>query len=332
MKIQRPFLIKGHGTAFPKQKIASGDLEKKLGLSSGWSEQYSGVRERYHVNGETSAQLGAAAAQQALKQAELELQDIGLLISASATFDRPLPHQSALLKSELDPKDLHRTMTIDINTSCLSFVTALDLASGYLNNTDCRNILIVSAEIASKGLNPKDPKTATLFGDAAAAFVISYDADATRGSLKFLQKTYSSGVEGATIPGGGNQYYFTKHPFDSNLLYFRMESKALLRMALMHLKPFMEDFFSDLPIDLQDLDLFIPHQASKTGLLAFANQFMMEENKIFCNLATQGNCIAASIPTAFSQALSQGRIKSGDTIMLAGTSAGFGIGAILLKV
>lgn len=332
MKIRRPFLIKGHGTAFPEQKVVSADLEKKLGLSPGWSEQYSGVRERYHAGTETSAQLGAAAAKEALKQAGLELQDIGLIISAAATFDRLLPHQSALLKSVLDPRDLHRTMTLDINTSCLSFVTALDVASGYLNDSDCRNILIVSAEIASKGLNPKDPKTATLFGDAAAAVIISYDADATQGSLKFLQKTYSSGVEGATIPGGGNQYYFTKYPFDPDLLYFRMESKALLRMALIHLKPFMEDFFSDLPIDLQDLDLFIPHQASKTGLSAFANHFTIEENKIFRNLATQGNCIAASIPTALSQALSQGRTKSGDTIMLAGTSAGFGIGAILLKV
>ena len=331
MKVKHPFHIAGYGTAFPANKVTSSALEARLDLPAGWSERYSGVKERYHVDTDTNASLGAEAARRALQNAGLEFADIDLLISASATFDRILPHQSSLLKHALDPRDAQDTATFDLNSSCLSFVTALDTAARRLDD-DCRHILIVSSEIASRGLDPADPKTATLFGDAAAAFILTRDKTGTHGSLKYRQKTYSAGVHGATIIGGGSEHYFTREAFDPSLLYFKMESKALLRMALLHLKPFMQDFFADLPIELTDLDLFIPHQASKTGLAAFQNMFNLPPEKIFLNLATQGNCIAASIPTALAQALSQGRIQSGDTVMLAGTSAGFGIGALLLKI
>lgn len=332
MSILKPFKIIGHGVALPTQKVSSEALEQQLGISKGWAYKYSGVKNRYNVTTETNAILGAIAARKALEKNNLKFTDIDLLISASATFDQPLPHQSSLLKRELDPNDLSSLPCMDIGSSCLSFVTALDVAARYLDGKTYRNILIVSAEIASKGLNPNDAKTATLFGDAAAAIIVAYDEKGESGLIKYQQKTYSKGVHGASVKGGGNKYFFKDHPYDPELHSFQMNSKPLLRMGMLHVPPFVATFFEDLPLTIKDIDVIIPHQASKIALKIFKKQFNLTNPQVFENLAQQGNCIAASIPTALSQALTLGQLQKGQTCLLMGTSAGFGIGALMFKV
>jgi 3-oxoacyl-[acyl-carrier-protein] synthase-3 len=133
------------------------------------------------------------------------------------------------------------------------------------------------------------------------------------------------------IKGGGNKYSFRDYPYNSKLHSFAMNGKNLLRLARSKIPDFMEWFFSDLPIRLQDVDAIIPHQASKTGINMFKSMYNLTDSQVKGNLIHNGNCIAASIPLTFCDAVRKGEIKRGDICLLSGTSAGFSIGSVLIK-
>ena len=332
IKMKRPFKILGTGTFYPENIVTSTALETKYGLPNGWSERYSGVKFRHHVIKETNAFLGARALEKALAKANLKTNEIDLLISASATYDYPLPNQSSLIKHELKDSENTDFSCVDIDATCLSFVAAMDYASRFLDGERYRNIAIVSSEIASNGLNPENWETLTLFGDGAAAMILSYDESGESGAIHYDMKTYAEGAYNTIIKGGGNAYFFKDNPYSPELHSFKMEGRNLLRMAKQKVPIFMADFFQNLDTNLENVDFIIPHQASKMGIFLFEQLYQFKEGQVLKNLAEKGNCIAASIPTVFCENYENGTIKKGNTVFLSGTAAGFSIGGILIRV
>jgi len=332
MQIIRPFKIIGTGLYYPQNKVTSKALETKHGLPNNWSKKYSGVVNRHHVTTETNAFLGARALENALENAQLKTSNIDLLISASATYDYPLPNQSSLIKHELKDSGNTDFACIDMDATCLSFVAALDYASRMLDGKTYKNIAIVSSEIASKGLNPENWETLTLFGDAAAAMIIQYDANSNSGIVHYNMKTYTEGTFHTIIKGGGNAYFFKDNPYSADLHSFQMQGKNLLRLAKEKIPIFMSDFFKDLDFGIETVEYIIPHQASKLGVYLFEKLYNFSEGQVLKNLSEKGNCIAASIPSVFIENYQKRQIKSGDAVLLCGTAAGFSIGAALIKV
>ena len=330
MNISRKIKILSTGTYLPKA-ISSEELEQKHHLPEGWSERYSGVKNRHHVTFESNGYMGARAIESALENSSLELSDIDLIISAGATFDYPLPNQSSIIKSELKEGLKYDIPTIDIDTTCLSFVTSFDIASKMMDNYQYKNIIIVSSEISSNGLNTNNPETLTLFGDAAAAVILSYDESGESFFLKGSLKTYTEGVYGTLIKGGGNKYFFKDNPYNEELHSFKMDGRKLLKLAKTELEVFMDDFFNDLDYSISETDVVIPHQASKIGNTLFRKMYDFDDTKVMNNLSTHGNCIAASIPLMIHQSIENNKLKRGDLCLLLGTSAGFSIGATLFR-
>ncbi|WP_416864909.1 MAG: ketoacyl-ACP synthase III [Imperialibacter sp.] len=330
MKVVRPFKIVGAGYCLPSKCVHSQEMEKELGLPVGWIYKYSGVEKRHLATTESNSWLGAEALKKAMRNAGLQPEDLGCLIAASATFDYPLPNKASMIKHELGWHDTDLSC-IDIDTTCLSFVTALDYASRLLNNSDCRHIAIVSAEIASKGLNPEHKETFSLFGDAAAAIIVSFDDTGESGLVKHRLVTYSEGAEHTIIRGGGNKFFFKDHPYDATLHSFSMEGKKLLKLAMQKVPEFAEKLFCQTGSSIGEVDLIIPHQASKSGLLLLDSLLDGNTDKVVNNLASYGNCIAASIPLALTEAIESGRLKRGDSCLLIGTAAGFSVGGLLFK-
>lgn len=323
--------IIGMGKTLPSTKVFSSELEEKLGIPCGWSEKRSGVAVRHHVKDETGAQMGAQALQEALSEADCEFGDLDLLLCGSATFDFVIPNMASLIKNELVAgKDIN-IPAINLDATCLSFVAALDFASVLLECKRYRKIGVVSVEIASNGLNPKDWETSTLFGDGAAAAVLTLDPDSPSEVIKAEMRTYSEGVFSTQIKGGGNSYYFRENPYDPELYSFSMNGKNLLRMATKRIPEFMEFFFQDLDMEITDVDLIIPHQASRVGVQMFERMYPFMEGQVFGNLKTHGNCISASIPMSLYDAIKSGRLKRGQTCLISGTSAGFSIGGVLFR-
>jgi 3-oxoacyl-[acyl-carrier-protein] synthase III len=329
MKNAKPIKIVSMGKYLPG-KISSGDLEKKLSIPSGWCERYSGVEFRHHATTETNGYMGAKAADLALDKANLKLSDMDLIISAAGTYDYPLPNQASVIKSLMKDGGISDVAAIDVDSTCLSFVTAFDIAARMLDGTTIKNILIISSEIASKGLNEDNWETATLFGDGAAAAILQYDESGPSSFIKGGQKTYSKGMEYSMIKGGGNAFFFKDHPYDKELHSFHMQGKQLLRLAKEKIPEFMDWFYEDLPFNFLDADVIIPHQASKAGLMIVNDLFNFKEGQIKSTLRKYGNCIAASIPLTLNDLIEAGEIKRGDQCMLCGTSAGFSIGGVLI--
>ncbi len=326
----KPIRIVAMGTYLPKQ-VTSSEIEERHGIPKGWSEKYSGVVTRHHVTHESNGYMGARAAEKALEKAGMTLAGIDMLISAGGTYDYPLPNQASIIKNEIKEGGKYDFPAIDIDSTCLSFVVALDLAARMLDENAIKTVLIVSSEIASKGLNSENWETTTLFGDAAAAAIVTIDPDSESLYIKGAQKTYSEGVMHTIIEGGGNVNFFKDHPYDKELHSFKMNGKKLLRLAKKKIPLFMGSFFSDLPIELEEVDVIVPHQASKMGGLVFTSLYNLREGQVKESLAEYGNCIAASIPLTFAKSIEKGEIKRGDICLLSGTSAGFAIGGVLIK-
>ena len=329
-KTSKRIKIISTGCYLPK-KVSSSEIEERYNIPKGWSERYSGVLNRHHATFESNAYMGAKAIEEALENCNINLSDIDLIISAGATFDYPLPNQASVTKSHLSDGLKYNIPTIDIDTTCLSFVTSLDIASKIMDNYQYRNVIIVTSEIGSKGLNPNNPETLTLFGDAAVACILSCDESSKSTIIKGAMKTYSEGVFHTLIKGGGNKYFFKDHPYDENLHSFTMDGRNLLKLAKQEMGSFTNEFFKDLDYDINSMDIVIPHQASKIGLALFRKIFNLQEGVIKENLLNNGNCISASIPLVIHQLIQRKKIKRGNLCFLLGTSAGFSIGATLFR-
>lgn len=327
---RKPIKIRAMGKFLPNC-VTSAEIEARHGIPLGWSERYSGVLKRHQVDGETIGYMGARAAEIALQNANMTLGDIDMLISAGGTHDYVIPNQASIIKSELPDSYKYNFPAIDIDCTCLSFVTALDFASKLLDGKQLKTILIVSSEVSSKGLNNENWETVTLLGDGAVATIVTHEDTTDSHYIKGEQKTYTEGTYHAIIEGGGVANYFKDHPYTKELYSFKMSGKKLLKLGKNKLPEFISIFFSDIPYDIEDIDIIIPHSASKTALTIFEKDYSFKKNQVKHTLQTYGNCIAASIPLTLADCIEKSEIKRGDTCFLIGTSAGFSIGGLLFR-
>jgi len=329
MQVNIPLKIVGIGRYLPKRIVSSAEVESMCGLSAGWVERRNGVRERRWVTDETSSFMSAEAAREALDEAKLKPNQLDLIINASGTGEQAIPDTGSLIQRQLG---LGRSgiPAMSIHTTCLSFVAAMDVASNFINSGRYRNILIASADIASCGINPKEPESATLVGDAAAAVVVTRPEAGDRSMLHHAHfKTYGDGAYLTSIMGGGSARHprFPDHDPEDDL--FHMDGPAVLRMVRGIAHEFLDELYPGLSKSSLDIDVIVPHQASKVGLMML-ERFGWQPSKIMSTLETLGNCVAASIPVTLYQSVRDGSIQRGQKILLVGTGAGLSIGGLVL--
>ncbi len=331
MNIKSPFKISGAGYYLPGAPILSSEIEKQLQLSSGWVMDHVGVEKRHIAQHESNTFMAGKALENALEDAGLALKDIGYLIAAAATFDHVIPNRSSMIKAAFQEGKELDFPCMDINSVCTSFLSALDVAAQLLRKGDMNHIAIVSSEKGSLGLSSNDPETYSLFGDGAAAIILSVDDTCTGGLIKYQFKTYSDGVFDTMIKGGGNAHHPKHNGYDEKAFSFEMKGIKLLRLAQQKLPGFMQSVFCDTGLTLQSVDWIVPHQASKLGLKMLVHLNEGRRENIIDQLAQYGNCIAASIPLALVTSIKDGKIQEGDNCFLIGTAAGMSIGGALLK-
>ena len=317
--------VSGKAMVVPSKEVLSSSLEKAMGYEENFIYRSLGVTKRHWCQDETNAQLGAQVVEQALLDAQITFADLDLLIYASATYDYPLPTTACFIQRELG-QQASGVPCIHINSSCLSFLTALEMAAAYIQLGSHKRICIVSAEIPSKSLNEKDSHTYFLFGDGAAALVL--EASEGRGYLEhFYFKTWSEGAFYSYVPGGGNVNRGGKR-LDPNLFTFHMSGRKIILFSIKKIREFLDEYIGEPNDSLNDYDLIVPHQASKQGLLSFSNLYKISEEKVHTIIGEYGNCVAASIPMALVDAIECGKIQRGDRILLIGTAAGISVGAV----
>jgi len=328
-------VVAGLGICLPETLLMSSEIDRRLGRPDGWLEAACGVASRPVAGaGETQEHLGAAAARAALQDAGLKLADMDLLLFGAAVGRQPIPATAALVKRELGGAAL-TFPAYDVNATCLSALVALDLAALQIASGRARHVLVVTSEIASRALPWKDaPDTAGLFGDGAAAFVVSAATGDGAGARfgGFHMETYAEGYDACTLAAGGTGIDFHADPdaFARNA-YFRMDGKALYRITAAALPGFLDRLLAKSGLTRKDIDLVVPHQASPHALTHIIRRGGFAQDKVFNRVRTIGNQVAASIPVALGMARGEGRIRPGMRILLVGTSAGVSLAGALLE-
>ena len=203
MEVNLPLKIIGLGRYLPLRIVQSSELESMYALPAGWVERRNGVRERRWVTTETASFMAAEAAREALDEAGLRPDQLSLIINASGTAEQAIPDTGALIQRQLG---LGRSgiPAMSVHTTCLSCITALEVAATFLATGRYTTILIVSSDISSCGINPKEPESATLVGDAAAALVVTRSGPKDASAIHHAHfKTYGDGASFTAIRGGG---------------------------------------------------------------------------------------------------------------------------------
>jgi len=307
----RKLKIVGCGSAIPKQTVAFGD------------------QTRYRLEeGQTLLDLAEVAIHKALEDAELEISDIDCIIGGMATPLQGIPCNAALIHERVAlGMDIP---AMDINTSCTSFITALDMAAYITAAGRCRNILIVSGDTASAALNPNQRESYELFSDAATAFIVSgHDGDS--GVLYAAQKTWSEGAHDTEIRGGcGLLPVFRFCEENKEDYYFDMKGPKVLKLCAKKLPGFLTECLEKAQLTLDDIDIVVPHQASK-ALNVIMPRLGLEPDKYINQVKEYGNMISASVPFALCDAIHRGKIIRGNVVMLFGTAAGLTSNLLILK-
>lgn len=325
-----PVKIAGLGWYLPEQIMTNDWFAAQLGVSASWIERATGVRERRYAAGETSAGMAAAAARMALTNAGLSVDDLDAIIGASAAPQQAVPCTAALIQRELGARD-GGSVCWDVNATCLSFLFALQSAAHLVAAGVYKTILISSSEITSPSLNPNDRETRALFGDAAAAAIITRSADDDSGAIWHTQfATFSSGARLTEALGGGTLHHPANPATTREHNSFRMEGLAIFKFATRQSVPFLAQFFRTLGWERSTIDVVVPHQASRHAIDQLSERLGFRREQVYSNLANRGNCVGASIPLALAEAVAAGCIRRGDRVLLVGTGAGLTIGAMAL--
>lgn len=325
-----PMKIVGAGHYIPDRVMSNAQIERIAGLPSGSVERtHAGVKERRWVTHETGSYMNAMACREAVADAGLELSDIDLIINGSGTQEQAIPDGGPLIQRQLGLGGTG-VAAISIHSTCLSFLVGLNVAANFLNSGQYRNILVTAGDIGSAAINPKDAESFVLFGDIAAAVVVTRAEEGeSSGVTGYVFRTFGEGAYLTQVPGGGTRRHpnFPETTPEDNL--FQMDGKRVYMMALEQGPPILEELRPGLSRSLGDIKAVVSHQASGLALDALP-KLGWPADRIVRTIHKYGNCIGASIPITLYETIKEGRIERGDEVLFLGTGAGLSIGAMII--
>lgn len=318
-------VVRGFGAALPKRVMTNRDLESMVETSDEWIVQRTGIRQRYIAGeGETTASLGAAAAQEALNRAGLTADDIDLIICATSTPDNTFPATAVNIQNRLG---MRHGFAFDVQAVCSGFVYAMATADLYIRGGMARRVLVIGAETFSRILDWNDRTTCVLFGDGAGALVLEAvegeGTNADRGVLTSNLRSDGVHREKLYVDGGPSTTGTVGH--------LRMEGREVFKHAVGMITDVIEAAFAATGTTADDIDWLVPHQANKRIIDGSAKKLGIPDEKVVITVDKHGNTSAASIPLALATAAGDGRIKPGDLVMLEAMGGGFTWGAVLLR-
>ncbi len=320
--------VVGVGSYVPDEVITNNDLEKMVDTSDEWIRTRTGIKERRVVDEDTTtSDLAYQAAKEALADAEMEAEQLDLILVATATPDYPaFPATACILQHKLGVKGIP---AFDLAAACTGFIYGLSTATQYIETGSYENILVVGAETLSKIVNWEDRGTCILFGDGAGAAVLT--ADDKGGIINNVIGADGEMHEVLMVPGGGSKEPFSQDVLEQEANYIIMEGKPVFKFAVRILGKAAKQALEEAGLGVDDIDFLIPHQANTRIIDAAAKRLKLNQDQIYVNLDQYGNTSAASIPLALAEAKHKGKLQAGDIVVLVGFGAGLTWGATVIE-
>ena len=311
----------GTGSYLPEKVVTNDDLARTVDTSDEWIRTRTGIRSRHFAaEGELASDLALPAAQRALDAAGVNPADIDLIIVATTTPDIIFPSTACILQSKLG---IAGCPAFDVQAVCSGFVYALTIADLFIRSGQARHVLVVGAEVYSRILDWNDRGTCVLFGDGAGAVVVA--ASDKPGIIATKLHADGSHKDMLCVPGSVNGGKVTGSPF------VRMDGGSVFKFAVRVLEEGANEVLEAAGLKVSDLDWFIPHQANIRIMEATVRKLGLPKEKLIATVHHHGNTSAASIPLALDEAVKDGRVLPGQTLLLQGVGGGFTWGAVLLR-
>jgi len=316
--------IAGVGSYLPAKVLTNADLERMVDTSDQWIVERTGIRQRHvAAEHETSSSMGLEAARRALAMAGIDAKELDLIVVATTTPDLVFPATACLVQRALG---VHGCPAFDVQAVCSGFVYALAVADKFIRSGSTRRALVIGTETFTRILNWQDRSTCVLFGDGAGAVVlVASDEPGILSSHLHADGAYSDML---CVPSGVSKGYDKTRAGEA---YVHMVGSEVFRVAVNVLGKVVDEALEANGMQRSDIDWLVPHQANIRIIGATAKKLGLPMERVVVTVDRHGNTSAASIPLALDEAVRDGRIKRGDTVLLEGVGGGFTWGSVLLK-
>jgi 3-oxoacyl-[acyl-carrier-protein] synthase III len=319
--------ITGIGTRVPDRVLTNDELAKMVDTSDEWIVVRTGIRERrIAAPGEALSDLALPASREALATAGVEASDLDLVICATVTPDMAFPATAALIADALGSS---KAAAYDLSAGCTGFMYAIAQAYGMLAGGVCRHALVVGGDILSKIVDWSDRTTCIVFGDGVGAVVMERVEEG--GFLGFELGADGSGGYQLYLPAGGSREPTSADTVAKHGHFVHMNGREVFKFATRVLVSSAENLLDRLGLGVEDIDVYVPHQANVRIIKHAVDRLGIPEEKVVVNVERYGNTSSGSIPLALAEAVQDGRVKKGDLVLMTGMGAGLTWGSGVME-
>ncbi len=310
--------IVGTGSYLPENVVTNQDLEQRVDTTDQWIRERTGILQRHIANEqETTAYMGTTAARQAMEAADVKAGDIDLIVLATTTPDQVFPSTACQIQKQLG---VNNCPAFDVQAVCSGFIYGLDIARRHIATGGGQTALVIGAEVLSRIVDWNDRSTCVLFGDGAGAVL--------------LQASEEPGILSTHMHADGRHDYLLQVPVQVDGEagpFIEMKGNEVFRMAVNTLGRIVDETLAANQMDRHEVDWLVPHQANHRIIAATARKLDLPLERVVITVDRHGNTSAASVPLALDQAVRDGRIQTGDILMLEAFGGGFTWGSALIR-
>jgi 3-oxoacyl-[acyl-carrier-protein] synthase-3 len=322
--------ILGTGAYAPEKVLTNRDLEKMVDTSDEWIRERTGIGERrIAADGEAASDLALRAAQRALEAASVRATDLDMIIVGTISADHPMPACAAYLQRKLGASQIP---SFDVSAACAGFLYGLAIGDQFVRTGALKRVLVVGVELLSRILNWKDRTTCVLFGDGAGAVVLGPADGDGRGVLSTKLHTDASLTDSLYIPAGGSREPLTPEGLAAQRDKVFMVGSDIFRIAIKNLTGASRAALDAAGMSADAVKWVVPHQANLRILAQVAQRLDIPLERFVLNIERYGNTSSASIPIALDEAVRDGRIQKGDTVLMCALGAGISWGSALVRM
>jgi len=329
--------ITGMGKYVPENIVTNDDLSKLMDTNDAWIQERTGIKERRHIkkgDGNSTAVMGVKAAEIALERAKVSKDDIDMIVFATLSPDYYFPGCGVQVQEMMD---IHTCPAIDVRNQCSGFVYALSVADQFIKTGMYKNVLVIGSENHSGGLDftTRGRSVSVIFGDGAGAAVLSRSEDEGHGILSTHLHSEGKHALELSLKGPSTNHWvpqlIEENPQEDIPYYPYMNGQFVFKNAVVRFSEVIMEGLKANNLEVSDIDMLVPHQANLRISQFIQKKFQLSDNQVYNNIQKYGNTTAASIPIALCEAWEEGKIKEGDTVVLAAFGSGFTWASAVIK-
>ncbi|MBI3650686.1 MAG: ketoacyl-ACP synthase III [Acidobacteria bacterium] len=329
MKATRRAKITALGRYVPPKVVTNNDLSMFVDTNHEWIVERTGIQQRHMVErGTATSDLAARAVDDLLKQRGIEADEIELIIVATVTPDMFFPATACLVQNKIRA---NQAWGFDISAACSGFLYALTTGAQFIESGAHNKVVVVGADVMSSIINYEDRATCVLFGDGAGAVLLEPSDSDEVGILDYKHEIDGAGGQHLYMPGGGSLNPASRESVEKKMHYVHQEGQSVFKYAVRKMGEVSRGTLARNGLEGKDIDLFIAHQANLRIINATAEKLGLDDSKVVRNIHKYGNTTAATIPLAIGDAIEDGRLKKGSTVLFAAVGAGFTVGSVLVR-